>query len=109
MRDIYYKCEPHKLEINYFSNTIAFNDLKCAFLPLIVNCLRGLVIRVLDSYFGDRGFEPQPNLLLCLLYLIFYWRILFIELSRYILKLILIIISNLKEICPWILLPEELP
>ena len=37
IRDIYYKCEPHKLEINHFSNTIAFNDLKCAFLPLTVN------------------------------------------------------------------------
>ena len=27
MRDIYYNCEPHKLESNHFSNTIAFNDL----------------------------------------------------------------------------------
>ena len=27
MRDIYYKCEPQKLEINHFSNTIVFNDL----------------------------------------------------------------------------------
>ena len=58
MRDIYYKCEPHKLEINHFSNTIAFNDLKCAFLHLIVICLRNLVVSVLDFYFGDRRFEP---------------------------------------------------
>ena len=72
MRDIYYKCEPHKLEINHFSNTIAFNDLKCAFFPLTVNCLRGVVVSVLDSYFGDPGFEPQPNLLLFLFYFIFY-------------------------------------
>ena len=27
MRDIYYKCEPHKLKIDHFSNTIAFNGL----------------------------------------------------------------------------------
>ena len=27
MRGIYYKCEPHKHEINHFSNTIAFNHL----------------------------------------------------------------------------------
>ena len=41
---------------------------------------------MLDSYFGDRRFEPQPNLLLCLFYF-FYWWILFIELLRYILRL----------------------
>ena len=40
---------------------------------LTVNCLRGLVVSVLDSYFGGRGFKPQPNLLLCLFYFIFYW------------------------------------
>ena len=27
MRDIYYKCEHHKLESNHFSNTLVFNDL----------------------------------------------------------------------------------
>ena len=27
MRDIYYTCEPQKLESNNFSNTLVFNDL----------------------------------------------------------------------------------
>ena len=70
MKDIYYKCEPHKLEINHFSNTIAFNVLLCAFLIPTVNCLRGLVVSVIDSCFGGRGFEPQLNLLICLSYFI---------------------------------------
>ena len=27
MKDVYYKCELQKLEINHFPNTIVFNDL----------------------------------------------------------------------------------
>ena len=46
-------------------------------------------ISVLDSYFGDRGIEPQQNLLLCLFYFIFIDGDKFIELFRYILKLVL--------------------
>ena len=63
------------------------------------------MVSLLDSYFEDRGFEPQPNLHLCLFY--FYWWIVFIELIRYILKLILNFISNLREICPESCFPRK--
>ena len=73
------------LKIIFFSNTIVFNCLKCAFHTSTFNCLRGLVVSVEDSCFGGCGFEPQPNLLLCWFYFIFYWWIVFTELFRYIL------------------------
>ena len=28
---------------------------------IIINCLGGVRVSVIDSYFGGRGFEPQPN------------------------------------------------
>ena len=57
------------------------------------------MVSVLDSYFGGRGFEPQPNQLLCWFYFIFYWWIVFVELFRYILKRILNNYIKFEEIC----------
>ena len=40
-----------------------FNDLYGAVLTHTINCLFGLVVCGVDSYFGGCGFEPQPNLM----------------------------------------------
>ena len=67
------------------------------------------MVSVENSCFGDRRFEPQPNLLLCWLYFIFYWWIVFPEIFRYILKLILNYYFKFERNLSWILLPQELP
>ena len=48
MRDICYKCESHKLESNNFSNYLVYNGLLCAFNTFTINCLRGLVVSVIN-------------------------------------------------------------
>ena len=91
MRDKYYKYEPHKLEMNHFSQYHVHSMIYSALFSLSLStAFRGLVVSVLDSYFGDRGFESQSNLLLCSFYFYFFYSwILFLESFRYILKLIL--------------------
>ena len=76
------------------------------FLALTINCFDGLVVSVLDSYFGDRWFEPQPNRLLCRFFFLLMGsvcRIIWV----YFKNSFLIIISNLKEICPGSCFPRN--
>ena len=109
MRDICYKCEPHKLESNNFSYTMYLKVHSALFTLSTFICIRGLVVSVDDSCFRGRGFEPQSNLLLCWFYFIFYWWIVFTELFKYILKLILNYFFKFERNMSWILLPQELP
>ena len=55
IRDKYYKFEIQKLKSSHFSNAFVINDLRSVFYtPNSINCLGGVVVSVLDSYYGSR-------------------------------------------------------
>ena len=60
-----------------------------------------------DFDVGYCGFETQPNLILCWFNFDFYWRIVFIKLFRYILKLTRNSYFKFEKICPGICSPRK--
>ena len=72
MRHVYLTILKLNRERNHFSNTLVLDDLKFAFLASNFKCLGGVVVSVLDSYFGERRVRASVEpIFLCTFYFFF--------------------------------------